>query len=1342
MSHDLHIRDGVLLSYTGRAESVTVPDQVHTIGEGAFKACVSLKQVILPEGLCRILPHAFKGCRRLTDIRIPQGVSCIGSYAFHRCHALEVLSLPPSVKELGDCVFLYCDSLTQVSIPGVRRLGKQAFLNDVRLTWLEISPDLEEDCICDVFTGCSRISRIAFPDGPEYHFSNAVEALNGGITLPALVRTIAVDILRTMELDGRRLVRFLTNLKHVDIPEGIRCIGKSCFFDKRGILSVTLPASLREIEGRAFRNCIGLASVRFLSDQVQIHEDAFLNCTALTQVVTPDGACHRIQGISRPAGEEIPPLVRTVHRQVLGNFRLSGTVLFKYLGDESRVVVPEGVTVIAEEAFAGNESIDRVLLPESVTEIGAGAFRDCLVLQSIHGYGHPADQEKAVQFPAGIRRIGAGAFENCVKLLRIRLPGSLVQVEDRAFKHCHKLKEVLLEPGLRSLGEQAFYGCRSLKEISFPDSLVSLGDMAFYRCSGLGTLCLPPALDHVGNLAFAQSGVRRVRIQGTGCGYGNGLFFGCLSLGTVILESGVRHIPDRLAYGCKALKQVVLPDTLESVGRSVWEDTPFLEEHPLSGDIFWDGRNLSGDVRLPEETRIVAGGAFYGNLALTSVRFPDSATWIGPAALKGCCRLGQVTWPRAVTRAQEEVFSGCTSLETVTGSGTSAPVPWRHIGQRAFFGCRCLEHVALSQVQVVEKEGFSGCTRLVPDHPDALVRVGEQAFAGTGACGDRSSREPVVLGSILVSGLCLEGEVRVPEGVTAIAPYAFGGNRNLTGLWLPDSLTHIGEGAFWGCTGLAHVRFPATCCTLEDRAFEKCPSLSRIRLHTDQAGVSAFACCTGLEHVELTGLKVLESRLFAHCTSLRQCICPGVSVIRGNCFEGCGNLEAFDFSSVREIGSYGFQDCDRLRSISLWDHTLVHSHGFEDCGGLETLCLSGSQGILTLREYALSGCTALACVRYQGQAWKPETYRDMLSERMPRTVRMVFASAFSCFAIDREEILRGYRGAGRLLRIPEGIRRIEAQVFQDVLMLRQVTIPGTVEYIGARAFSGTAWLEARRRVSPLVTVGHMLLDGSCCTGEVTVPEHIRLVCGWAFAGGTGIRRIRFLSERVRVEAYAFRNCIGLKELVLGDGSQVVFRGIEDRRRELPPLARQAAMDSLNCFKTDQDNRLVECTGNIPRLVVAEGITAIGDQVFEDGNLLTCITLPTTVTSIGRAAFAGCKWLTRVDQAWSVTSIGERAFSGCGVLQTIQLSKELCRLGARAFENCTCLEEILLPEGLEEIPDRTFFRCHSLRKVVLPSTLRRIGREAFAFCRNLDMPQVPENTLVEERAFEGVCHVLP
>lgn len=238
---DFLIEDGVLKSYTGRDECILVPD-VHTIGEGAFKGCVSLKKVVLPDGLCRILSGAFKGCRKLREIEIPSGVSWIGDYAFHRCHSLESVSLPASVRELGDCVFLYCDSLTYVSMPGVRRLRKQVFVNDVRLKRLELCPELDEACICDVFTGCGNITDFSFPDGSGIAIPNAVEAVAGGMALPSLVRSITVDILRMMELDGRCLVKFLTNLKHVEIPEGIEKIGKSCFFDKRGIISVAFPA--------------------------------------------------------------------------------------------------------------------------------------------------------------------------------------------------------------------------------------------------------------------------------------------------------------------------------------------------------------------------------------------------------------------------------------------------------------------------------------------------------------------------------------------------------------------------------------------------------------------------------------------------------------------------------------------------------------------------------------------------------------------------------------------------------------------------------------------------------------------------------------------------------------------------------------------------------------------------------------------------------------------------------------------------------------------------------------------------------------------------------------------
>ena len=99
------IEDGILRAYTGREEVVVVPEGVHTIGEGAFKACVSLKRAVLPRGLLRIMPEAFKGCRKLEKIEIPKGVYYMGDYAFHRCHGLRKIVLPDTVmKQARRCI--------------------------------------------------------------------------------------------------------------------------------------------------------------------------------------------------------------------------------------------------------------------------------------------------------------------------------------------------------------------------------------------------------------------------------------------------------------------------------------------------------------------------------------------------------------------------------------------------------------------------------------------------------------------------------------------------------------------------------------------------------------------------------------------------------------------------------------------------------------------------------------------------------------------------------------------------------------------------------------------------------------------------------------------------------------------------------------------------------------------------------------------------------------------------------------------------------------------------------------------------------------------------------------
>ena len=548
-----------------------------------------------------------------------------------------------------------------------------------------------------------------------------------------------------------------------------------------------------------------------------------------------------------------------------------------------------------------------------------------------------------------------------------------------------------------------------------------------------------------------------------------------------------------------------------------------------------------------------------------------------------------------------------------------------------------------------------------------------------------------------------------------IAPYAFAGNREITSIVLPEGLVQIGEGAFLGCSGLREIKFPQTLRRVEARAFEKCSSLMAVELPAWQVGTAAFSYCTALTKAVLPNVSLLADSLFAGCVSLVECVCDGAKAIKSYCFSGCKNLKQFAFENVYTIRQYAFSGCESLKSVAFQDNTCILEHAFEDCCGLENIALYGKEGMVKLWEYAFSGCTALQTVHLKDANWQLKCYQDILSDNLPEMVRMLFHSAMSCFLVEQEERLCGYHGSARFVKIPEGIRRIEAEVFRDIPMLQEIEIPESVEYIGARAFHQTAWLAQQQHKSPMVLVRDMLIDGSGCVGEVVVPASVRLVCGWAFANGMKIEKIRFLSDKVRVEEYAFRNCIFLRELILPDGSCVHFTGITDRTKELPPLAKQAVLDSLNCFKTNAEGVLTECTGNISVLKVAEGITAIGEGAFQDGNLLTVITLPQTVKYIGRRAFAGCKWLREVRNAQGVEVIGEQAFSGCGALEHIELSNHFHKIGAKAFENCTSLKEINLPEGIEEIPEKAFYRCHSLENIILPTTLTHIGKDAFGFC---------------------------
>ena len=136
------------------------------------------------------------------------------------------------------------------------------------------------------------------------------------------------------------------------------------------------------------------------------------------------------------------------------------------------------------------------------------------------------------------------------------------------------------------------------------------------------------------------------------------------------------------------------------------------------------------------------------------------------------------------------------------------------------------------------------------------------------------------------------------------------------------------------------------------------------------------------------------------------------------------------------------------------------------------------------------------------------------------------------------------------------------------------------------------------------------------------------------------------------------------------------------------------------------------------VILADGVTSIGDNAFDGCSSLKSINLPEEVTSIGESAFYGCISLTNISLADGVTSIGDNAFAQCALISII-LPEKLTSIGMATFADCGGLTSINLPKGVTSIEDGAFRGCTSLISISLPDGVTRIGDWAFESCSNLE-----------------------
>ena len=140
--------------------STVIPDDVTSIGDGAFASCSGLTSINIPNSVTSIGGYAFDGCSGLTSVTIPNSVTSIGNDAFSYCSGLTTVTIPNSVTYIGSDAFGWCTSLTSVTIPNsVTEISNYAFADCRALTSI-IIPNSVTYIGRNAFNSCRSLTSV------------------------------------------------------------------------------------------------------------------------------------------------------------------------------------------------------------------------------------------------------------------------------------------------------------------------------------------------------------------------------------------------------------------------------------------------------------------------------------------------------------------------------------------------------------------------------------------------------------------------------------------------------------------------------------------------------------------------------------------------------------------------------------------------------------------------------------------------------------------------------------------------------------------------------------------------------------------------------------------------------------------------------------------------------------------------------------------------------------------------------------------------------------------------------------------------------------------------------
>ncbi len=239
-----------------------------------------------------------------------------------------------------------------------------------------------------------------------------------------------------------------------------------------------------------------------------------------------------------------------------GAVKTSDAPWFQYKDLIKSIIVGEGVTSTGNYCFTGLDKVTTVSLPEnSLKNLKMYTFWGCTSLTKI-------------SLPESLTNIGAGAFRLC-GLESVGIPSSITILPTQAFHQCSKLSYVNLGK-IQSIGSYAFSMCYALENIGLPKTLTSIGDNAFEYITALQSIILPEGVKTIGAEVFRKSSIKTAIFNGCPDKIGRDMFNGCRNLTEVQLPEGLQTIADKMFYDCTSLSDITLPAIVTTIGEQAF----------------------------------------------------------------------------------------------------------------------------------------------------------------------------------------------------------------------------------------------------------------------------------------------------------------------------------------------------------------------------------------------------------------------------------------------------------------------------------------------------------------------------------------------------------------------------------------------------------------------------------------------------------------------------------------------------------------------------------------------------------------------------------------------------